>query len=88
MLSLSGTADLGRWKMLRNARTTASVKLRRSVVTLSQGRQWVEIRALKKNLENATGQIAVLRLLSLHDTSLLSDHPFVIIDFGLQLMVF
>lgn len=36
------TADLGCWKMLRDARTTASVKLRRGVVNKSQGRQWAE----------------------------------------------
>lgn len=34
------SADLGRQEMLRDARTTASVKLHRGVVAQSQGRHW------------------------------------------------
>ena len=36
------STDLGLRKMLRDARTTASLKLRRSLVTQSQGRQWAD----------------------------------------------
>lgn len=43
MAGLSRSADLGARKMLRDARTTALVKLRRGVVTQSQGRLWAEV---------------------------------------------